>query len=84
MEAIFSFNDTHSAIESESKLLSAGLAVGMMARPTNLGGQCGFCLRLDGQSLERAKKILTEAGIVWEGVYVKSEGSKPPAYEPLI
>lgn len=71
MEVIFTFRNTHGAVNGEQVLLEGGLAVKVMPLPACLGAGCGLCLRLAQADLTEALKILAESKIESQGVYLK-------------
>ncbi|MDR1870417.1 MAG: DUF3343 domain-containing protein [Deltaproteobacteria bacterium] len=74
MEKILTFDGTGAALQGEEVLKEAGIPVRVMARPNSLGAQCGFCLRLDPETLEIGLKTLKASRIQVKGVYDQVQG----------
>jgi hypothetical protein len=91
MKAVITFDSAAHALAGDEALAKAGLPVSVMGRPVELGGDCGFCLRVGPGDLDRALKILRGAGLAWAGAYLDSPGASPrfskafegPPEEPL-
>jgi hypothetical protein len=81
MEIIITFSNTSSAMQGEEILLSKGLPVKIMARPTALGAECGFCLRLDYTHLAPALQALSQSALAPEGIFLKTGGPAGPDYQ---
>lgn len=79
--AIITFKSAAHALMGEEAIAAAGLRVGVMGRPVELGADCGFCLRVGEDDLERALDVLTESGLSWQGAYHDNAG-KTPRFEP--
>ncbi|MDR0620329.1 MAG: DUF3343 domain-containing protein [Deltaproteobacteria bacterium] len=77
MKTIITFKSTTHALDSEQLLLKAGLSVGLMSRPTELGSDCGFCLTVTKDDLDKALGLIKAAGLVWQGTYLHRPESKP-------
>jgi hypothetical protein len=57
MEFMFTFATTRDAIEGEKLLLAAGLTVGVMPLPGQIGAGCGICLRVSPEELDKARSL---------------------------
>ena len=74
-EVIFTFENTHSAMAAERRLMEAGLPVRVMPLPANIGAGCGICLRVWPGEQVLATAGLQAAGIQAQGVWRRiSEG----------
>ncbi len=71
LEAVLTFARTRCAIAGEETLLAAGVKVRVMSRPAALGDGCGISLRVAAEERERAVRILREAKVEVEEVYLK-------------
>jgi hypothetical protein len=71
VEIVLTYNSTKSALESEEKLLKEGFKVKVMARPVSLGANCGFCLRIESNEIDKAIIFLSKQGLKPEGLYYK-------------
>jgi hypothetical protein len=76
VEKVLTFNGTGAALTGEEVLQKEGLEVRVMARPNVLGGQCGFCLRVNPADLARAVGLLTAAHVAVLQVYDQKPGSR--------
>jgi hypothetical protein len=74
MEKVLTFDGTGAALAGEERLKAAGIPVRVMARPSALGAQCGFCLRVGPEDLARASGVLREANLTVRGVYDQIPG----------
>jgi hypothetical protein len=83
MEALFTFNSTRNAIESEKVLLSSGLTVQIMAKPSKLGADCGFSITMPQESVTRAQETLRLAGLEWADVYLKTHNLGEESYTKI-
>jgi hypothetical protein len=83
MEALFTFNSTRCAIESEKALLKAGLEVHIMAKPAALGAECGFSIRLDSGDVDSAKRILLKENLDWDNVYAMNGPDPKNPFPPM-
>ncbi|MDR1546266.1 MAG: DUF3343 domain-containing protein [Deltaproteobacteria bacterium] len=84
METVLTFQSAAQALNGEQALAAAGFKVGLMARPTALGSECGFCLRLAAADLARALATLQAAGLAWEGVFVnEAQAGQKARYRPF-
>lgn len=72
IEVVFTFAATSHAIGGEQALLNEGIAVRVMPRPSVLGDGCGICLRTAQSGMDSALRVLAQAGVDVEGVYLKS------------
>jgi hypothetical protein len=72
MKAIITIQSTAKALSAEKLLQKAGLAVGMMSLPTELGTECGFCLRVPFDDLPKALELLDAANLTWHKAFTKS------------
>jgi hypothetical protein len=68
-EIIITFAATGAALKGEEVLQKHGLPVRVMARPNDLGAQCGFCLRVDPENWPQAVFLLEKEDIKIEGLY---------------
>ncbi|MDR2393286.1 MAG: DUF3343 domain-containing protein [Treponema sp.] len=59
-EIICTFPSIHELIAAEQGLLAAGIPVGVMPLPDQLGRYCGMCLRLKPADYEQAAAVLGE------------------------
>jgi hypothetical protein len=75
--AVITFKSAVHAIMGEEAIAAAGLRVGVMGRPVELGADCGFCLRVGREDLERALLVLKSAGLSWQGAYQDEPGRAP-------
>jgi hypothetical protein len=75
--AVITFKSAVHAIMGEEAIAAAGLRVGVMGRPVELGADCGFCLRVGREDLERALSVLKSAGLSWQGAYLDEPGKAP-------
>jgi hypothetical protein len=82
MRAIITFHSTVHALNAEQSLLDAGVSVGLMSRPNELGADCGFCVRVEEIDLERALEIFRAAGLVWQGAYIDTS-VEVPRFRPI-
>jgi hypothetical protein len=71
------FKGAAQALDAEDELRTAGIAVGLMGRPAELGADCGFCLRLSEDDLDRALAVLTAAGREWQGIWLDDPAGEP-------
>ncbi|EOH98832.1 hypothetical protein UAY_02101 [Enterococcus moraviensis ATCC BAA-383] len=69
MEYLFTFQNTHYAVQSEKLLLAKEIPVSVMALPTSIGDFCGICLRVTKEEFESGRKSLVEAQIPIEGIF---------------
>ncbi|MDR2444129.1 MAG: DUF3343 domain-containing protein [Deltaproteobacteria bacterium] len=77
MKALITFDSTSHALSGETALQDKGLAVSLMGRPVELGGDCGFCLRVEWEDLDIALIVLSEAGFIWQGAYLDFKHELP-------
>jgi bacterioferritin-associated ferredoxin len=75
--AVITFKSAVHALMGEEAIAAAGLRVGVMSRPMELGSDCGFCLRVGSEDLERALEALAKAGLRWQGAYHDNPGGQP-------
>lgn len=80
MEAVFTFHNTHDAINGERLLLEGGIKVKVMALPSSLGAGCGLCLRIAADELYFSQRLLGESAISPEGVYFKTKENGKAVY----
>ncbi len=83
MEVVFTFHNTHEALNSERLLLAGGVKVKVMALPSSLGAGCGLCLRVASDDLDGSRRLLQESGICPQAVYAKGRENGTVAYTPL-
>lgn len=69
MEILFTFGTTSAAIAAEQALLNGGIAVGVMALPSEIHAGCGICLRVPPASLAQAQAALAAAGLAGYQLY---------------
>lgn len=82
-EAVFTFRNTHHAIDGERALLEAGLDVRVMGRPASLGTGCGICLRVNEGLYPQARTTLEGAGVEIEAVYRRIAALSGTVYQPI-
>jgi hypothetical protein len=82
-EAVFTFSSTHGAVTGERRLLEGGVAVKVMPLPSSLGAGCGLALRVPGDELERARRLLADAGLAPEGLYARAVKNGKTEYLPM-
>jgi hypothetical protein len=68
MEKILTFDGVNAALNAEEILKAQRIPVRIMARPIGLGAQCGFCVRVDPENLDRVIQLLWPATAI-RGVY---------------
>lgn len=83
MEAVFTFHNTHDAMNGERLLLDGGIKVKVMALPSSLGSGCGLCLRVASVELDRSRCLLKEAAVDPQAVYLKQTENGKAVYSPL-
>jgi hypothetical protein len=77
MKTIITFQNTTQALNGEAILLEAGLPVGVMSLPNEIGRDCGFCLTVSKDDLCQALFLLGQAGLAWQGTYNETPGQTP-------
>ncbi|MDR2367462.1 MAG: DUF3343 domain-containing protein [Deltaproteobacteria bacterium] len=83
-EAVITFHGTAATIAAEDVLLSGDLPVAVMGRPSELGSDCGFCLRVDLTDLPKAIELIKKANINIQGIYkVETDPAGKRRYTPL-
>lgn len=60
---------TSRAMHAERLLLTHGVEVSLIPVPRQFSSDCGICLRVPSQDLERSLRILTEGAIEVEQVH---------------
>jgi len=60
---------TSHAIRGESVLTRAGVKCRLVPVPRQLSSDCGVCLRLDPEGLDRACQVLQQAHVAVESVH---------------
>ena len=83
MEAVFTFHSTHESLAGEQALIGGGIKVRVMALPSNLGAGCGLCLRIDDGDLDLSGRLMAEAGLQPEGIYLKEIKDGATTYRPV-
>ncbi|MDR2302720.1 MAG: DUF3343 domain-containing protein [Deltaproteobacteria bacterium] len=83
-EAIITFHGTAASIAAEDVLLSEKVEVSVIGRPNELGSDCGFCLKIPLDDLEKALEIIKKANIAIQGIYKVTMGpTGKRQYAPL-
>ena len=83
MEYVIVFSDTNTAIMAERCLLDASVAVSVMPLPESIDAGCGITLRVRGDLLKGALKVLEDNGAHASGVYSRVRTGAGYVYEKL-
>jgi len=83
MEYVITFESTNDAIKAERLLLDGGLHVGVMPLPGQIKAGCGIALRLGGEELPGALKILVGGEAARSGVYERRESGGKYVYNKV-
>jgi Protein of unknown function (DUF3343). len=83
MEIVFTFHNTHDAINGERLLLDGGVKVKVMPLPSSLGAGCGLCLRIAPENLDDARRLMQEAAIRPQSTYAKAFENGETVYSPV-
>lgn len=83
MEVVFTFHNTHDAINGERLLLAGGVTVKVMALPASLGAGCGLCLRVPSDDLDASRRVLEELAISPQAIYAKGIENGKTLYTQL-
>lgn len=81
MEYVITFESTNDAIKAERLLLDGGLHVGVMPLPGQIKACCGIALRLGGEELPDALKILAGGAAACSGVYERRKSGGKYIYD---
>lgn len=60
---------TNYALRAEKVLVEAGIPSKLVPVPRHLSSDCGVCVRIDQEDMERAREMLEESKVVFECVY---------------
>lgn len=63
------FHSTHHALWAEEVLGEAGLTVKVVSVPRQLSSDCGYCVQLLTEDVERARSALETAGVEFEQIH---------------
>lgn len=81
-EYIVTFKSTHHAIFAENTLKEAGIPLNIMAVPTELGTQCGICVRLDEDQFVEGLTILKEKSVPYSKIFLLETINGKKVYAP--
>ncbi len=74
-EIILIFRGTHQVLSAEKHLKRAGVAMRLVPVPRSLTSDCGLAIRLTAAARDRARDVLTEAGLLPFSVHIlRQEG----------
>lgn len=80
IEIVFSFANTHHAIQAEQCLLDAALPVRVMPLPSAIRAGCGICLRLPLTKQTAALALLQAAHISPQSIHIRSVNNGASTY----
>lgn len=69
-EYIITFKSTHHAIFAETSLKDARIPLNIMAVPTELGTQCGICVRLEEDKFEEGLALLNNKSVPYSKIFL--------------
>jgi hypothetical protein len=72
---ILTFENTHSAINSESVLKANNIKAIVMPTPTFVTKSCGISLRLTEEEVEKVKPLISEGKIKFKAAILKEGAS---------
>ncbi len=69
-EIILIFRGTHQVLSAEKHLKKAGVAMRLVPVPRSLTSDCGLAIRLTAAGRDRARDVLTAAGLLPFSVHI--------------
>lgn len=81
-EYIITFQSTHHAIFAENSLKEADIPLNIMAVPTELGTQCGICVRLDANMFESGLAVLQQKSVPYSKIFLIEQIDGKKVYTP--
>ncbi len=80
IEVVFSFANTHGAIQAEQCLLNAALPVRVMPLPAAIRAGCGICLRLPLAKQTVALALLQASHISPQSIHIRNVNDGASTY----
>lgn len=74
MEFIMTFGSTHGALKAETVLKRSGVPFRLLPAPKPLAEHCALVISVEAPELDRATRVLTDAGTSPREVYRKDGG----------
>lgn len=68
MYSVILFPSTSHALRAEKALQQEGVVTKLIPVPRQLSSDCGVCLRFARAEEPAVRRVLTEAGVVWEDI----------------
>jgi len=68
MDTVVLFHSTNHAVWAEDELKNSGIKSKMIPVPRHLSSDCGYCLKIDSNNQEIAKKVLMKNCIEFAGI----------------
>ena len=69
-EIILIFRGTHQVLSAEKLLKRAGVAMRLIPVPRSLTSDCGLAIRLSPSGIDRARDVLSDAGLLPYSVHI--------------
>lgn len=66
MNTVILFHSTSSAIRADRELTAADIPHKLAPVPRDMSSNCGYCIKLSSDNIERAENILSAIGIDFE------------------
>lgn len=71
MGYLMGFGSTHKALKAESIFKEAGLPFKLLPAPKSFEADCGLVISVEDDDFEKAKEILSGAGLPFKNIYRK-------------
>ncbi len=69
-EIILIFRGTHQVLSAEKRLKRGGVPMRLIPVPRSLTSDCGLAIRLSSSGKDRARDVLSEAGLLPYSVHI--------------